>query len=134
MSDHDDDVTIIEKSASISSFLWGALIGAGIMLLYAPRSGVDTRRELSGSFRRMRDTADAALRDMQDSVNETVQEVRESVQSQVDATRSAFTGSRDAAQGVRSDIGQRWEQGRDAVRSAYRPSRPATPSRESEEE
>lgn len=129
----EDEVTVIEKHGGVGAFLWGALIGAGAMLLYAPRSGVETRRELNDSLRRLRDTADAALSDLQESVNDTVREVRSNVESQVGATRSALDASRDAARGARNDVGQRWEQGREGVRSAYRP-RPTTPARESEEE
>ena len=134
MRDYDDDeVTVVEKGGSFSAFLWGALIGAGAMLLFAPRSGRETRQELSDSFRRLRDTADAALKDMQESVTETVRDVRGSVESRVDAARSAFDAGRDAAVGARGDLGQRWEQGREGVRSAYR-SRPGAAARETDEE
>ena len=133
MSDHDEDEDSVDESGGrFGAFVWGALIGAAAMLLYAPRSGAETRRELGDSFRRMRDTADAALRDMQESVTDTARDVRTNVESQVGATRSAVDASRDAARGARSDLGQRWEQGREGVRSAYR--RPVTPARESEEE
>lgn len=136
MSHHydDDEVTVVENGgSSISAFLWGALIGAGAMLLFAPRSGVETRRELGDSIRRMRDTADAAIRDMQETVTDSVRDVRGDVESRVDAARTAFEAGRDAARGARSDLNQRWEQGREGVRSAYRP-RPGAPARESEEE
>lgn len=134
MRDYDDDeVTVVEEKVSVSAFLWGALIGAGAMLLWAPRSGSETRRELGDSFRRLRETADAALRDMQETVGETVREVRSTVDTHVGATRSAVDASKDAARGARTDLGQRWEQGREGVRSAYRP-RPGAPAREAEEE
>ena len=130
MRDYDDDDDVVEKGGStFSAFLWGALLGAGAMLLFAPRSGRETRQELSDSFRRLKDTADAAIRDVQESVSETVSGMR----GQVDATRTAFDASREAARGARTDLGQRWEQGREGVRSAYR-SRPGAPARESEEE
>lgn len=129
----EDEVMVVEKGGSVGAFLWGALIGAAAMLLYAPRSGEETRRELGGSFRRLRDTADAALRDVQETVAETVQDVRSKAQTQVGATRSALDASRDAARAARNDLGQRWEEGREGVRSAYRP-RPTAPARESEEE
>lgn len=133
MRDYDDDDVVEEGGSTFSAFLWGALIGAGAMLLFAPRSGRETRQELTDSFRRLRDTADAALRDVQETVTETVSGVRSSVEARVDATRSAFDAGRDAARGARSDLGQRWEQGREGVRSAYR-SRPGAPARENEEE
>jgi len=129
----DDEEVVVEKGGTFGAFLWGALIGAGAMLLFAPRSGRETRQELSDSFRRLRDTADAAIRDMQDTVTETVRDVRGSVETRVDATRSAVDASRDAARGARSDLSQRWEQGREGVRAAYRP-RPGAPAREPEEE
>jgi gas vesicle protein len=133
MRDYDDDEVVVESGGSFGAFLWGALIGAGAMLLFAPRSGAETRRELSDSYRRLRDTADAALKDMQETVTEKVRDVRGSVDSHVDATRSAFDASRDAARGARTDLGQRWEQGREGVRSAYRP-RPGAPARDPDEE
>ena len=134
MRDYDDEVvTVVEKRVSLGAFLWGALIGAGAMLLYAPRAGAETRRELSESLNRIRDTADAALRDVQETVNESVRDVRGNVETQVGATRSALDASRDAARGAKADLSQRWEQGREGVRSAYRP-RPGAPARDSEEE
>jgi gas vesicle protein len=133
MRDYDDDDVVVEKGGSFGAFLWGAMIGAGAMLLFAPRSGRETRQELGDSFRRLRDTADAAIKDMQDAATEAVSGVRSQVETRVDATRSAFDASRDAARGARTDLGQRWEQGREGVRSAYRP-RPGAPARESDEE
>lgn len=134
MRDYDDEtVTVIEKRVSLSAFLWGALIGAGAMLLYAPRAGAETRRELNDSINRLRETADAALRDVQESVTDTVRDARGNVETRVGATRSALDASREAARGAKADLGQRWEQGREGVRSAYR-SRPGSPARDSEEE
>ena len=133
MRDYDDDDVVVEQGGSFSAFLWGALIGAGAMLLFAPRSGRETRQELSESFRRLKDTADAAIRDMQDTVTDTVRDVRSTVETRVDATRTAFDATRDAARGARTDLGQRWEQGREGVRAAYRP-RPGAPARDPEEE
>ena len=133
MRDYDDDEVVVESGGSFSAFLWGALLGAGAMLLFAPRSGAETRKELNDSFRRLRDTADATLRDMQESVTETVREARGTVESRLESSRTAFDASREAARGARTDLGQRWEQGREGVRAAYRP-RPGAPARESEEE
>jgi gas vesicle protein len=49
---HDDDSS---ASAAIVAFLFGALTGAGIALLLAPRSGRETREALG---EKLKDTAD----------------------------------------------------------------------------
>ena len=123
MSDYDDDLPIVvieKRTGTIGPFLWGALLGAGATLLFAPRSGEETRRELSGGMRRLREQADAALRDVQDAVTDAVREVRHEVETRVDMARSAYDAGRDAARGARDDLGHRLNEGREAVRASYR--------------
>ena len=56
--DDDEPFVVIEKqTGSAGAFLIGAAIGAGIALLFAPRSGVETRMEIQRSARRVRDRA-----------------------------------------------------------------------------
>jgi len=54
------------------AFLLGGLIGAGIALLYAPKSGRETRKEISKAARRVK-------RDAVDLVEDTIQNVDEFV-------------------------------------------------------
>src|SRR5688500_19424263 len=56
--DEDEPYVVIEKSeGSTGSFLLGLALGAGLALLFAPRSGEETRRELNRGARRVRDAA-----------------------------------------------------------------------------
>ena len=56
--DDDEPFVVIEKqTGSAGAFLLGAAIGAGIALLFAPRSGIETREEIRRSARRVRDRA-----------------------------------------------------------------------------
>ncbi len=49
------EVVFVERSDSSAKWLfWGALLGAGMALLYAPRSGEETRRTLQRRLRRLR--------------------------------------------------------------------------------
>lgn len=106
MSDHEDqDYIIIErKRGGFGAFVWGALIGAGVALLVAPRSGRQTRAELRNGVQRLRDQAEEAVRGAQQSVNDTVSGVRTDVRSRVDAARDAFEAGRQAARESRRGI------------------------------
>ncbi len=49
------EVVYVERNDSSARWLfWGALLGAGLALLYAPRSGEETRRTLQRRLRRLR--------------------------------------------------------------------------------
>ena len=59
--DDDDDrrVVYVERGgSSIKALLLGALIGAGLALLYAPQSGEETRRGLKRRLRKVRAMAE----------------------------------------------------------------------------
>jgi len=50
------EVVYVERGddSSVKWLLWGALIGAGVALLYAPRSGEETRRTLQRRLWKLR--------------------------------------------------------------------------------
>lgn len=73
----DDDLTSDEEldrpapgrgkrgSGFVAGVILGALIGAGVALLAAPRSGVETRRRVRRGWSRLRDQAEDELRGLQ---------------------------------------------------------------------
>jgi gas vesicle protein len=127
MSDHDDlpYVVIERRSAGFGTFLLGALIGAGVALLMAPRSGRDLGTGLTSGVRRLRDTADVTVRNVQQSVTDAISGVREQVVGRVDTAREAFDAGREAARESRGEMERRIREARagfDAgVRAARRP-------------
>lgn len=91
---YDDDLPYIvverrEAGGGILPFLWGALIGAGIALLYAPKSGDETRAEIAGGARRLRKSAEDAVRGVQDTVVGRVSGVRNAVNTGKHAARQS---------------------------------------------
>jgi hypothetical protein len=49
------EVVFVERNDSSAKWLfWGAMLGAGLALLYAPRSGEETRRSLQRRLRHLR--------------------------------------------------------------------------------
>ena len=127
MADNDMPYIVIERrSGGFGAFLLGALVGAGIALLYAPRSGQETRDELRQGARRLRDSAEDTVRQVQDSVTGTVDDVRREVNHRIGAARDAFEAGRSAARETRADLERRLNDTREVYRSSRTGTRPAS--------
>ncbi len=110
MSDRDDaQYVLIERDSggSFGSFVWGAALGAGLALLLAPRSGLQTRNELRAGVQRLRDRAEDAVRSAQDGVTDRIDGVRTDVRGRVDAARDAFEAGRRVARETRHEYDAR---------------------------
>jgi gas vesicle protein len=121
MSDHDDlpYIVIERRSAGLGTFLWGAIVGAGVALLFAPRAGDQTREEIRSGVLRLRERAEDAVRQVQTGVSDTIQNVRGEVTGRVDAAREAFEAGRQAARETREDLERRVRDTRARVRAGY---------------
>jgi gas vesicle protein len=121
MTDYDDEgpFVVIERSEpGVGTFVTGLLIGAGLALLFAPRTGIETRRQLQRRARRMGDQAQELVSEVRGSVSETIQAARERVETRIDSTRqavelkrrqvtNAVDAGRAAAQQARVELEQR---------------------------
>jgi len=122
MSDYDweeEPYVVIERNEpGVSSFLAGLAVGAGLALLFAPRTGADTRRELQERARKMGDQAQDFVSSVTDSVGQKLTDARETVENRIDATREsidlkrrqvsrAVDAGRAAAQQSRYELEQR---------------------------
>ncbi len=80
----------IEREDGGSSFLMGLLagtvLGAGLGMLFAPKAGSETRKQLSDQANRLRSTA-----------NETYTQASDKVGQIIDRGREAYTRARGAA-------------------------------------
>ncbi|MGQ0813131.1 MAG: YtxH domain-containing protein [Gemmatimonadota bacterium] len=123
----DDDIPylVVERTESggVLPFLWGALVGAGVALLLAPRSGRETRAEITGGVRRLRDKAEDTVRGVQESVADAVEGVREQVGGRVTVARSAFDAGKTAARESRADMERRIRAARASFESGQRAAR-----------
>jgi gas vesicle protein len=117
--DEDEPIVVIEKSEpGIGTFLAGLAIGAGIALLFAPRSGEETRRDLERRARRIGDQAQDLVSGVTESVGQTLQDAKASVENRFDSARNAVElkrrqvtnavdAGRAAAQQARVELEQR---------------------------
>ena len=123
MSDYDWDdegpyVVIERNEPGVSAFVMGIAIGAGLALLFAPRTGIETRRELQRRARRVGDQAQDFVAEVSDSVTERFNVARANVESRIDSAKqaveikrrqvtNAVDAGRAAAQQARVELEQR---------------------------
>ena len=86
MSDEDRVESEIAEDSSnrLGWFITGAVIGATIALLYAPKSGKDTRRFISDSTQRGRDAVNDTSQNLVDSSRELFERGRKVVEDAAD--------------------------------------------------
>jgi gas vesicle protein len=123
MSDYDWDdegpyVVIERNEPGVSAFVVGIAIGAGLALLFAPRTGIETRRDLQRRARRIGDQAQDFVGEVTDNVTERLNSARANVESRIDSAKqaveikrrqvtNAVDAGRAAAQQARVELEQR---------------------------
>lgn len=110
MAQDDRPVVVVERGG-LGSFLAGLVLGAGVALLLAPRSGEETRALITDRAQRLRDAAEEGLDDLQDVVGDGYERAKENVERGIDSARRTIDQKR---KGARSAV----DAGRSAVRSA----------------
>jgi gas vesicle protein len=125
MAEHDElpYIVIERRSGGMGALVWGALLGAGVALLFAPRSGRETREEIRAGALRMRDRAEDAVRQVTDTVQGTIGDVRGEVQERLDSARDAFEAGRRAARDTRQEMEIRVREVRAGVRGGVEAAR-----------
>ncbi len=117
-SDRDMPQIVIERGGSLGPFFWGLVTGAVLGLLYAPKSGEETQRELKEGARRLRQGAEEKLAELKDSAEQTYERVREDVGSRLETAKEelqdrkrqaeeALKAGRDTARKARDDLERR---------------------------
>jgi gas vesicle protein len=120
MREYDDlpYIVIERRSAGITPFLWGALLGVGAALLLAPRSGEETQEEIRQGVRRLRTAAEGRANEVRDNVTGAITRTRGRIQDQIDSVRDtveeraeqarhAIEAGRRAAQEARGELERR---------------------------
>lgn len=110
--DHDDPYIVIEKhSGDVSNLLLGVLIGAGVALLFAPRSGDETRAEIGRRARQAGDKVKDVAEDVTGQVVDTFEGARARVEEQIESARGAIVAKK-------RQVSRAMEAGREAAHNA----------------
>lgn len=128
MRDQDETSYIVierDRGGGIGSFVLGALVGAGLALLFAPKSGEETQEDLKEHARKLRSAAEERVREAQRQLEERLDDVREGVQTRFDGVREAVDQGRAAATDARSDLERRLQRSKAAYRAGVDAARDA---------
>jgi gas vesicle protein len=85
----------MKKKSGITAFLVGAAIGSVASLLYAPRSGEETRRLLEENSQEMKDKALSAIQEAQESAQIAIEKSQKRVETLTREANIQFTKIRD---------------------------------------
>ena len=106
-----------DSGGSFGSFCLGALVGAGLALLFAPQSGEETQEEIRARAKKLRAAAEERLREAQVTLEGRLENVREGVESRVELVRDAVESGRAAAQEARTDLEEKLERTKTAAKA-----------------
>ena len=87
--EHDEPYIVIEKHNDAGSLLVGVLIGAAVALLFAPRSGQETRADIRRKARQAGDAVKSVAEDVTEQVADTYEGAKARVEEQIDSVRDA---------------------------------------------
>lgn len=110
---------VIERNSTpgIGAFLLGAVIGAGIALLFAPKSGEETQQEIRERAHRLKDAAEDRLRKAQAQVEEALDDVRDELRDRVESVKEAVEAGKVSAREARTELESRIERSKAAYRA-----------------
>ena len=114
-----------DQSGGVGSFVLGALVGAGLALLFAPKSGAETQEDLREHARRFREVAEDRVRVAQREIEERLDDVRDGVQARFGDVREAVSAGRTAAADARVDLEDKLHRSKAAYRAGIEAAREA---------
>jgi gas vesicle protein len=137
MKDRDDVPYIVvqrdSRGGGLGTFILGAALGAGVALLFAPKSGEETQREIKERAIKFRDAAEDRVREAQRQVEERMEQARVELMARVDAVRDAVDQGRDAAREARGELEEKLERSKAAYRAGVDAARKTAKDKKGEE-
>jgi gas vesicle protein len=95
----------VDASTVLVSFLAGAALGAGLALLYAPKSGHEMREQISDLTDDAVDKIKEYAREAQDKIKATLEDGKETLKEKKSILSSAIEAGREAIQKEKEKFG-----------------------------
>jgi len=137
MRDHDEAPYIVierDSGGGAGSFVLGALVGAGLALLFAPKSGAETQEDLKEQARKLRSVAEERVKEAQQQLEERLEGVRDGVQTRFEDVKEAVSAGRSAATDARSDLEGKLQRSKAAYRAGVQAARETISAEAGEDE
>lgn len=118
MSEGDEQRTVViqkDKGSEVGAFVLGALVGAGVALLFAPGSGEDTQQRLREQARRLKDLTEDRVRG-----------IRGDLGARVESAKDAVEQGRQIAAGARTELEEKLQRSKAAYRAGIEAARQAS--------
>jgi gas vesicle protein len=112
-----------EGGSGLGSFVLGALVGAGLALLFAPKSGEETQEELRERAKQLKAAAETRMREVQRQFDERLDAAREGVHARVEGVKEAVDAGRKAALEARDDLEEKLDRSKAAYRAGVEAAR-----------
>ena len=110
-------IVVERDGGGVGSFLLGAILGAGVALLFAPRSGEETRKDIEDRALQLRDAAGDRIRDLQSELEDRMDQARAEIQERVEQVKTAVDSGRAAAKDARHELEEKLERSKSAYRA-----------------
>jgi gas vesicle protein len=123
MRDRDEVPYIVierDSGGGVGSFVLGALVGAGLALLFAPKTGEETQVEIREQARKLRAAAEERVREAQRQLEDRLDDAREA--------------GRTAAVDARGDLQEKLERSKAAYRAGVTAARESVAAGADEDE
>lgn len=115
MSDEQRTVVVQkDRGSEIGAFVLGAVVGAGLALLFAPGSGEDTQQRLREQARKLKDLTE-----------DRVRVIRDDLGARVESAKGAVEQGRQLASGARNELEEKLQRSKAAYRAGIEAARQA---------
>jgi len=119
MSNGDQPYIVVERDSgsSMGTFVLGALVGAGLALLFAPQSGEETQEEIRQRALRLKSAAEDRVKIAQENLEGRLDAARTGIEGRVESVKEAVEAGRKAATEARDELEDKLERSKAAYRA-----------------